>query len=99
MRKAPDPALPKPLDRYMPGQAADELLNHLGPHMIVLADNASNAARIPTLIEEQGVKASIPAKSNRKWKPCFRETALPRAQPHRALLLQAEALPPRRHPL
>ena len=53
------------------GQAADELLNHLGPHMIVLADKAYDADRIRTLIEEQGATPNIPAKSNRKWKPCF----------------------------
>jgi len=53
------------------GQVADELLNHLGPHMIVLADKAYDADRIRTLIEEQGATPNIPAKSNRKWKPCF----------------------------
>jgi transposase len=53
------------------GQIAHELLNHLGPHMIVLADKAYDADRIRTLIEEQGATPNIPAKSNRKWKPCF----------------------------
>ncbi|WP_256960041.1 IS5 family transposase [Sphingobium sp. Z007] len=53
------------------GQVADELLDHLGPHMIVLADKAYDADRIRTLIEEQGATPNIPAKSNRKWRPCF----------------------------
>ncbi|WP_139015811.1 IS5 family transposase [Ensifer aridi] len=53
------------------GQVVNELLNHLGPHMIVLADKAYDADRIRTLIEEQGATPNIPAKSNRKWKPCF----------------------------
>jgi transposase len=41
--------------------------------MIVLADKAYDADRIRTLIEEQGATLNIPAKSNRKWKPCFSE--------------------------
>jgi transposase len=53
------------------GQIANELLNHLGPHTIVLADKAYDADRIRTLIEEQGATPNIPAKYNRKWKPCF----------------------------
>jgi transposase len=53
------------------GQTANELLNHLGPHTIVLADKAYDADRIRALIEEQGATPNIPAKSNRKWKPCF----------------------------
>jgi len=39
--------------------------------MIVLADEAYDADRIRTLIEEQGATPNIPAKSNRKWKRCF----------------------------
>ena len=39
--------------------------------MIVLADKAYDADRIRALIEEQGAAPNIPAKSNRKWKPCF----------------------------
>ncbi|WP_292508957.1 transposase [Mesorhizobium sp.] len=35
------------------------------------ADKAYDADRIRTLIEEQGATPNIPAKSNRKWKPCF----------------------------
>jgi len=53
------------------GQTADMLLNHLGPHTILLADKAYDADRIRALIEEQGATPNIPAKSNRKWKPCF----------------------------
>jgi transposase len=53
------------------GQIADKLLDHLGPRTIVLADKAYDADRIRLLIEEQGATPNIPAKSNRKWKPCF----------------------------
>jgi transposase len=53
------------------GQIADHLLNHLAPHTIVLADKAYDADRIRALIEEQGATPNIPAKSNRKWRPCF----------------------------
>ncbi|WP_423828216.1 IS5 family transposase [Sphingomonas oleivorans] len=53
------------------GQIADKLLDQLGPHTIVLADKAYDADRIRELIEDQGATPNIPAKSNRKWKPCF----------------------------
>ena len=53
------------------GQIADTLLDHLGPHTIVLADKAYDADRIRELIQDQGATPNIPAKSNRKWKPCF----------------------------
>jgi transposase len=53
------------------GQIADKLLDHLGPRTIVLADKAYDADRIRALIEDQGATPNIPAKSNRKWKPCF----------------------------
>ena len=53
------------------GQIADTLLNHLGPHTIVLADKAYDADRIRELIQDQGATPNIPPKSNRKWKPCF----------------------------
>lgn len=52
-------------------QIADRLLDHLGPRTIVLADKAYDADRIRELIQEQGATPNIPAKSNRKWKPCF----------------------------
>ncbi|WP_411970574.1 MULTISPECIES: IS5 family transposase [Mesorhizobium] len=53
------------------GQIADRLLDHLGPRTIVLADKAYDADRIRALIQGQGATPNIPAKSNRKWKPCF----------------------------
>ena len=53
------------------GKIADKLLDHLGPRTIVLADKAYDADRLRALIEEQGATPNIPAKSNRKWKPCF----------------------------
>ncbi|WP_353044743.1 IS5 family transposase [Mesorhizobium sp. M1365] len=52
-------------------QIADRLLDHLGQRTIVLADKAYDADRIRELIQEQGATPNIPAKSNRKWKPCF----------------------------
>jgi transposase len=53
------------------GQIAQRLLDHLGPRTIVLADKAYDADRLRALIEDQGATPNIPAKSNRKWKPCF----------------------------
>lgn len=53
------------------GQAANMLLSHLGPRMIVVADKAYDSDRIRELIQERGVTPNIPSKSNRKWKPCF----------------------------
>jgi transposase len=37
----------------------------------VLGDKAYDATSIRALIEAQGAVPNIPAKSNRKWKPCF----------------------------
>ncbi|BAV50214.1 transposase [Mesorhizobium loti] len=37
----------------------------------MLADKANDADRIRALIQGQGATPNIPAKSNRKWKPCF----------------------------
>jgi transposase len=54
-----------------PDAIADTLLNHLGPHTIVLADKAYDADRIRELIQDQGATPNIPPKSNRRWKPCF----------------------------
>jgi len=51
--------------------AAYGLLDRLPPRTIVLADKAYDADGIRNLIEEQGAVPNIPAKSNRKWKPCF----------------------------
>ena len=53
------------------GPIADQLLDRLGPRIIVLADKAYDADRIRTHIEEQGATPNIAAKQNRKWKPCF----------------------------
>jgi len=53
------------------GPAALSLLDRLDPRAIVLADKAYDADGIRSLIETQGAVPNIPAKSNRKWKPCF----------------------------
>jgi transposase len=53
------------------GPAALGLLDRLDPRTIVLADKAYDADGIRNLIEAQGAVPNIPAKSNRKWKPCF----------------------------
>jgi hypothetical protein len=53
------------------GQIAAELLDHLGPRTIVLADKAYDADRIRELIQNQGATPSIRPKSNRRCKPCF----------------------------
>jgi transposase len=58
------------------GQAHDappalRLLDRLFPRTIVLGDKAYGAGAIRDLIEAQGAVPNIPAKSNRKWKPCF----------------------------
>ncbi len=47
------------------------MLDHLGPRIIVLADEAYDADRIRELIQQHGATPNIPAKRNRKWKPCF----------------------------
>ncbi len=54
--------------------AALELLDRLAPRTIVLGDKAYDANGIRDLIEAQGAVPNIPAKSNRKWKPCFSRT-------------------------
>jgi transposase len=81
------------------GQIADTLLDHLGPHTIVLADKAYDADRVRELIQHQGATPNISPKKNRRWKPWLQQAPLSRAQPDRALLLQAEAFPPGRYPL
>jgi len=58
------------------GQAHDappahDLLDRLTSGTIVLADKAYDADGIRALIEGQGATPNIPAKSNRRWKPCF----------------------------
>src|SRR3546814_2921597 len=46
-----------------------------------------------------GCHAQHPAQEQPPFETVLQQAALPRAQPDRALLLQAEALPPRRHSL
>lgn len=53
------------------GPAALGLLDRLDARTVVLADKAYDADGIRNLIEAQGAVPNIPAKSNRKWKPCF----------------------------
>ena len=54
--------------------AALTLLDRLDPRTIVLADKAYDGNAIRDLIEGQGAVPNIPAKSNRKWRPCFSNT-------------------------
>ncbi len=54
--------------------AALTLLDRIEPRTIVLADKAYDAGGIRDLIEGQGAVPNIPARSNRKWKPCFSRT-------------------------
>lgn len=51
--------------------AALALLDRLQPRTIVLGDKAYDGNAIRDLIEIQGAVPNIPAKSNRKWRPCF----------------------------
>ena len=50
------------------------LLDRLKPRTIVLGDKAYDSNAIRDLIESRGAVPNIPAKSNRKWKPCFSKT-------------------------
>jgi transposase len=54
--------------------AALTLLDRLDPRTIVLGDKAYDGNAIRDLIEAQGAVPNIPAKSNRKWRPCFSKT-------------------------
>lgn len=54
--------------------AALTLLDRLDPKTIVLGDKAYDGNAIRDLIEAQGAVPNIPAKSNRKWRPCFSKT-------------------------
>ncbi len=54
--------------------AALTLLDRLDARTIVLGDKAYDAGNIRDLIEDQGAVPNIPAKSNRKWRPCFSKT-------------------------
>jgi transposase len=51
--------------------AALTLLDRLDPRTIVLADKAYDGDVIRDLMEAHGAVPNIPAKSNRKWKPCL----------------------------
>lgn len=53
------------------GQAADDLLDHVGSGTIVLADKAYDADRIRASLRERGAFANIPPKANRRSKPYF----------------------------
>ncbi len=81
------------------GKVADRLLDDLGPRTIVLADKAYDADRIRELIQNQGATLNIPPKSNRRWKPRFSKRLYHERNLIERFSLQAEALPPRRHPL
>ena len=50
---------------------ARELLSGLKKGQLILADKAYDADWIRQQIEDQGATPNIPAKANRKWKPCF----------------------------
>ena len=50
------------------------MLDRLAPRTIVLGDKAYDGNGIRDLIEAQGAVPNIPAKANRKWKPCFSKT-------------------------
>ena len=54
--------------------AALTLLDRLEPRTIVLGDKAYDGNAIRDLIEAQGAVPNIPAKSNRRWRPCFSKT-------------------------
>ena len=50
------------------------LLDRFDPKTIVLGDKAYDGNAIRDLIESQSAVPNIPAKSNRKWRPCFSKT-------------------------
>src|ERR1041384_838621 len=59
-----------------PGQAGDcpvaaQLLGHLRPDTIVLADKAYEADWLRRQIEATGAAPNIPPMVHRRWKPCF----------------------------
>lgn len=53
------------------GQAAEDLLKHVGAGTIDLADKAYDADRIRASVRERGALANIPPKTNRRPKPYF----------------------------
>ncbi len=50
------------------------MLDRLAPSTVVLGDKAYDTNGIRDLIQAQGAVPNIPAKSNRRWKPCFSKT-------------------------
>ncbi len=64
----------------------------------MLADKAYDADGIRDLIEGQGGVPNTPAKSNRKWKPCFSER-LYRERNLVERFFSKLKLPAHRHPL
>ena len=59
-----------------PGQAGDcpvaaQLLGHLRPDTILLADKAYDADWLRRQIETAGAAPNIPPMAHRRWKPCF----------------------------
>lgn len=62
-----------------PGQAHDapparDLLAHLKPDQIVLADKAYDAGWLRELIQEQGAVPNIPNRKGKSWNCCFSKT-------------------------
>ena len=73
-------ALGRPLELILtPGQAGDcpvaaDLLGHLKPGAILLADKAYDADWLRSAIAETGAAPNIPSMKHRKWKACFSKT-------------------------
>lgn len=63
-------------------------LDHLGPHTIVLVDKAYDADRIRELIEGQEPRQTS-GQIQSEVETLLQQTALPRALPDQALLIQA----------
>src|SRR4030088_3285197 len=74
---APPAARALPLELILtPGQAGDcpvaaQLLGHLRPDTIVLADKAYDADWLRRQIEAAGAAPNIPPMAHRRRKPCF----------------------------
>src|ERR1700676_3873179 len=69
-------SLPRRIDDQGPRpdrckRPAARLLNRLREDTIVLADKAYDADWLRRSIEAAGAAPNIPAKLNRRWKPCF----------------------------
>lgn len=80
------------------GQAADNLLDHIGAGTIVLSDKAYDADRIRVSLRNKGAFANIPLKVNRRSEPYF-STWLYRERNLIERFFQAETLPTRCNPL